>query len=69
MPNKSVKLPNMPGISDKTTTFGIFNYSNINDVSDKLLAQIVWYFLDGVGSRKGDFQLEANQIIPSFEYS
>lgn len=43
------------GISDKSTTFGIFNYSKVNDVSDKLLAQIIWYFLDGVANRKGDF--------------
>ncbi len=54
------------GISDKSTTFGIFNYSNINDVSDKLLAQIIWYFLDGVGSRKGDFPVGSKSDYTKF---
>ena len=54
------------GISDKSTTFGIFNYSNVNDVSDKLLAQIIWYFLDGVGSRKGDFPVGSKSDYTKF---
>jgi len=54
------------GISDKYTTYGIFNYSKINDVSDKLLAQIIWYFLDGVGSRKGDFPIGSKTDYTKF---
>jgi hypothetical protein len=54
------------GISDKSTTFGIFNYSKVNDVSDKLLAQIIWYFLDGVGSRKGDFPIGSKTDYTKF---
>jgi hypothetical protein len=54
------------GISDKSTTFGIFNYSKGNDVSDKLLAQIIWYFLDGVGSRKGDFPIGSKTDYTKF---
>ena len=54
------------GISDKSTTFGIFNYSNVNDVSDKLLAQIIWYFLDGVSSRKGDFPIGSKSDYTKF---
>lgn len=54
------------GISDKSTTFGIFNYKNINNVSDKLLAQIIWYFLDGVGSRKGDFPIGSKTDYTKF---
>jgi hypothetical protein len=54
------------GISDKSTTFGIFNYNKINDVSDKLLAQIIWYFLDGVGSRKGDFPIGSKTDYTKF---
>ena len=54
------------GISDKSTTFGIFNYSNVNDVSDKLLAKIIWYFLDGVGSRKGDFPVGSKSDYTKF---
>ena len=54
------------GISDKSTTFGIFNYNKSNDVSDQLLAQIIWYFLDGVGSRKGDFPIGSKTDYTKF---
>lgn len=54
------------GISDKSTTFGIFNYNKVNDVSDKLLAQIIWYFLDGVASRKGDFPIGSKAEYTKF---
>ena len=54
------------GISDKSTTFGIFNYQNVNDVSDKLLAQIIWYFIDGVGNRKGDFPVGSKADYTKF---
>lgn len=46
------------GVSDKLTSIGIFNYlpekSDANNISD-LVAQIIWYFIDGVSSRVGDF--------------
>jgi hypothetical protein len=48
------------GMSDKLTSFGIFNYlpekSNATNISS-LLAQIIWYFIDGVNSRIGDFPI------------
>lgn len=45
------------GISDKLTTFGVFNYyPEYNPGSPSfLVAQIMWYFIDGVSQRKGDF--------------
>jgi len=45
------------GISDKVTSFGIFNFESIGLLSDKLLAEIIWYFIQGVMSRKGDFPI------------
>lgn len=47
------------GISDKLTSFGIFNLlpGNISPASSHLLAQIIWYFMDGVAHRKGDFPI------------
>jgi len=45
------------GISDKVSSFGIFNYLNQTQVSDQLLAQLIWYFIDGVASRFGDFPI------------
>ncbi|MFM6933902.1 MAG: formimidoylglutamase [Flavobacteriales bacterium] len=45
------------GISDKVTSFGIFNFESISLLSDKLLAEMIWYFIQGVMSRKGDFPI------------
>ena len=45
------------GISDKVTSLGIFNHTNFTNVSDHLLAEIIWYFIDGVVSRFGDFPI------------
>ena len=47
------------GISDKLTSFGIFNLfpeGNLHS-TDHLVAQIIWYFIDGVSQRKGDFPI------------
>jgi formiminoglutamase len=48
------------GISDKLTAFGIFNYlpekSKSRNISN-LVAQMIWYFIDGVSMRKGDFPI------------
>jgi len=45
------------GISDKVTSLGIFNYEHPNILSDKMLAEIIWYFVQGTMSRKGDFPI------------
>jgi formiminoglutamase len=45
------------GISDKLTSFGIFNYypDNKQGLISVIVAEIIWYFIDGVVHRKGDF--------------
>jgi formiminoglutamase len=45
------------GISDKLTSFGIFNYYPYNKqgLISEIVAEIIWYFIDGVVHRKGDF--------------
>jgi len=45
------------GISDKVNCLGVFNYIDLNAISDKLLADILWYFSDGYFSRWGDFPM------------
>lgn len=47
------------GISDKLTSFSLLNFlpSNIVNINDHLIAQIIWYFIDGVNDRKGDFPI------------
>lgn len=44
------------GISDKLTVFGIFNvHPDQNENSARLLSEIIWYFIDGLAQRVGDF--------------
>ncbi|MCB9190996.1 MAG: formimidoylglutamase [Flavobacteriales bacterium] len=44
------------GLSDKLSSFGVFNVPlEASDRSNKLIAQILWYFLLGVNNRKGDY--------------
>jgi len=55
---ESCKVFRYAGLSDKLSTIGLYNYSAENDsnkVSAKLLAQMIWYFVDGVNNRKQDY--------------
>ena len=38
------------GISNKVSSFGIFEYksSNEDEVTEMLISQIIWYFIEGV---------------------
>jgi formiminoglutamase len=51
-------LSRYAGISDKVSSFGIYNYSPLSD-DDKITAdfnaQALWYFFEGVELRKGDY--------------
>jgi formiminoglutamase len=54
------------GMSDKVTSFGIFNYHQLTEVSNKLLAQVIWYFIDGVENRTGDFPMGTKKEYTKF---
>lgn len=46
------------GMSDKLTSFGIYEYDETEDkgeVGAMLIAQMIWYFTEGVSQRKEDF--------------
>jgi len=45
------------GISDKLSSLGIFNHfsDTKTNLADHLLAEIIWYFMDGYSQRKADF--------------
>ncbi len=47
------------GISDKLTSLGVFNLHPTEDdaSANHLVAQIIWYFLDGYAQRMGDFPI------------
>jgi len=45
------------GISDKLSSFALLNLfpNTTSSAANKLIAQLVWYFIEGVADRKGDF--------------
>lgn len=70
MPNSSFPMPNglsgseicqmawYSGISDKLTSFGLYEFDDEfdeNGIGAMLVAQIIWYFTEGVSQRKEDF--------------
>jgi arginase family enzyme len=55
------QLMRYAGLSDKLTSAGFFEMNPKFDRHGQtahLVAQMIWYLLDGVGSRKGDFPME-----------
>lgn len=46
------------GISDKVSSFGIYEYNSkydVKNISAKLVSQIIWYFIEGVNYRANDY--------------
>jgi formiminoglutamase len=46
------------GLSDKLKAFGVFGFRKVFDRQDQtaqITAQMIWYFLEGLLQRKGDF--------------
>jgi formiminoglutamase len=55
------------GISDKLTSFGLFNSLNEFRFQNKqLVAEIIWYFIDGYAQRKGDFPIGSKKDYTKF---
>jgi formiminoglutamase len=56
------------GLSDKLSTLGVFNFypSTSSLCAAQLLAQIIWYFIDGVAHRKGDFPVGSKKDYTKF---
>ena len=54
------------GLSDKLTSLGIFEYNphydNHNQTS-QLIAQMIWYFIEGYYSRRGDFPINMSNFL------
>ncbi|HSH50552.1 MAG TPA: hypothetical protein VK982_02405, partial [Bacteroidales bacterium] len=48
------QLSRYAGLGNRLSAFGIFDYSLLNDINNQtaqLIAQIIWYFISGYGSR------------------
>ncbi|MFM1745447.1 MAG: hypothetical protein RLZZ630_1384, partial [Bacteroidota bacterium] len=57
------------GISDKLSGAGIYEYNprfDINRQTAKLIAQAIWYFLEGVGQRKQDMPLQTSSNYTTY---
>ena len=51
-------LSRYAGISDKVTSFGIYEFNKIYDINNrtsKLISQIIWYFVEGYSLRSNDY--------------
>jgi hypothetical protein len=51
---KEICLSRYAGISDKVSIFGIFNHNNSAQES-VLIAQIIWYFIEGFHYRSNEY--------------
>lgn len=55
---EACQLARYAGMSDKLSSFGIYEFNPLDDhngMTAHLLAQMIWYFVDGYASRKKDF--------------
>ena len=64
-------LSRYAGISDKVTSFGIFNHNDTEQES-VLIAQIIWYFIEGYHYRSNEYPFGSREnylkyIVPSEE--
>lgn len=61
------QLSKYAGISDKLSCFGIFNvHPDQNENASALLAEVIWYFMDGVHARMGDFPIGSKMDYKKF---
>ncbi len=54
------QLMRYAGMSDKVSSLGIFNYQPAHDLQEttaQLIAQMIWYFIDGYYNRKHDYPI------------
>lgn len=59
-------LARYAGISDKVSNFGVYEYDSekSNVISDALIAQLIWYFAEGVSCRWGESgELESMDVV------
>lgn len=63
---EACKLSYYAGISDKLTSIGFYGFQQKQDNEDQtshLVAQMIWYFLDGVAHRKRDYPISSLGLV------
>lgn len=57
-------LARYAGISDKVSSFGVYEYqNNLGDLANTLVAQIIWYFVEGVNYRTNENTISAKKSL------
>ena len=61
-------LSRYAGISDKVSSFGIYEYQNrFGSLANTLVAQIVWYFIEGVNYRTNENTISAKNEFTKYQ--
>lgn len=63
------KIARYAGISDKVSSFGIYEYNphyDIKNQSAQLIAQMIWYFIEGVNYRTNDYPFGTKENYQKF---
>lgn len=61
-------LARYAGISDKVSSFGIYEYtSNYSETGNMLIAQMIWYFIEGVNYRSNENTLSAKKEFIKYQ--
>lgn len=61
-------LSRYAGISDKISSFGIYEYtSNYSETGNILIAQMIWYFIEGVNYRSNENTLTAKKDFIKYQ--
>ena len=61
-------LARYAGISDKVSSFGIYEYtSNYSETGNMLIAQMIWYFIEGVNYRSNENTLTAKKEFTKYQ--
>jgi hypothetical protein len=61
-------LSRYAGISNKVSSFGIYEYksSNEDEITEMLISQIIWYFIEGVNCRIQDSDFQNDEDYNKF---
>ncbi|MEL6638217.1 MAG: arginase, partial [Bacteroidota bacterium] len=61
-----VKISRYAGLSDKVTSAGFYGFRSQWDQRDQtaqVVAQLIWYFVDGVYHRKNDYPSSTDSLV------
>ncbi len=63
---EACKIAHYAGISDKMTSIGFYGFDPKEDIKGQtahLIAQMVWYFMEGYASRKSDYPINTDGFV------